>query len=79
MTSEDQHIQQLMEYIIQGWPDNKDQLLQDIRTYWAFRDDTAVIYGVVIKGRCIVIPEVLQQQTLEYLDINDMGIEKPNY
>ena len=25
-TSQDQHLQQLMEYIIQGWPDNREQL-----------------------------------------------------
>ena len=26
VTSQDQYLQQLMEYIMQGWPDNKDQL-----------------------------------------------------
>ena len=54
---QDQHLQHLMEYVIQGWPESKIQLPQDIRTYWTFRDDMEVIDGVVIKGRCIVIPE----------------------
>ena len=58
-----------MEYVIQGWPENINQLSQDIRTYWMFRDDMAVIDGVVIKGRCIVIPEALQQQALKQLYI----------
>ena len=31
--SQDQHLQHLMEYVIQGWPDSKNQLPQDIRTY----------------------------------------------
>ena len=31
VTFQDQHLQQLMENIIQGWPDNKDQLPPDIR------------------------------------------------
>ena len=65
-----------MEYVIQRWPQNKNQLLQDIRTYWMFRDDMAVINGVVIKGRCIVIPKALQQQVLKQLHINHMGIKK---
>ena len=30
-----------------------------------FRDDMAVNDGVVIEGRHIVVPEVLQQQTLK--------------
>ena len=58
-TSQDQHLQCLMEYIVQGWAESKDQLSQDIRAYWIFRDDIAVITGVVIKGRCIVLSELL--------------------
>ena len=27
VTSPDQHLKQLLEYLIQGWPDNRDQLL----------------------------------------------------
>ena len=36
----------------------------------------AIINGVVIKGRYIVIPEVLQQQVLIQLHINHMAIDK---
>ena len=35
-----------------------------------------VIDGVIMKGRCVVIPEVLKQQALDQLHINHMGIEK---
>ena len=35
----------------------KTQLLQDIRTYWTFRDHMVVIGAIVIKGKCIVIPK----------------------
>ena len=77
-TSQDQHPQNFMEYVIQGWPESKNQLPQDIRTYWMFRDYMAVIDGVVIKGRCIVMPETLQQHTLTQLHVNHMGIKKLN-
>ena len=36
----------------------------------------AVIDGVIMKGRHIVIPEVLKSQALDQLHINYMGIEK---
>ena len=39
-------------------------------------DDMAVIEGVVIKGKCMVILKALQQQALKHLNINHMGIEK---
>ena len=57
---QEQHLQHLMECIKQGWPESKIQLLQDIRIYYTFRDDMAVIDGVVIKGKYIVIPEAFQ-------------------
>ena len=36
----------------------------------------AVIDWVIIKGRCIVVPKVIQEQALQLLLVNDMGIEK---
>ena len=74
--SQDQQLQLLLEYVMQGWPESRHQLPQDIRTHCRFRDDMGVINGVVIKGRHIVIPETLQQQALKQLHINHKGIEK---
>ena len=39
-------------------------------------DDLAVIDGIVMKGRCIIVPEELQKQALEQLHSNHMGIDK---
>ena len=75
--SQDQHHQCLIEYVIQGWPENKNQLPQDIRTYWTFRDDMVVIDGVV-KDKCVVIPEALQQQVLKQLQIITGALKKQN-
>ena len=44
--SQDKHLQNLKEHIIQGWPENNDQIPQDMRTYCTFQDDTAVNDGV---------------------------------
>ena len=64
------------DFIIAGGPESKDQLHQDIRPYWSFRDNMAVIDGVIMNGRHIIIPEVLKPQVLDQLHINHMGIEK---
>ena len=55
---------------------HKDQLHQDIRPYWSFKDDYAVIDYVVMKGRHIITPEALKQQALDQPYVNHMGIEK---
>ena len=63
--SQGQHLQCLMEYVIQGWPESKNQLLQGIRTFGMFRGGMAVINWIFIKGRHIIILEALQQQVLK--------------
>ena len=32
--SQDEHLHCIKEHIIQGLPENRDQILQDMRTYW---------------------------------------------
>ena len=39
----------------------------------------AVIDGIVLKGRHIVIPTSLRQGVLDQLHTDHMGIEKPSY
>ena len=75
VTSQDEHPQQLKEHII-GWPDNKDQILQYMRPYWTFHDDMEVTDRVILKGRYVVIPEILQRRALQHLHVNHMGIKK---
>ena len=78
-TPQDEHPQHLKEHIIQGWPENRDQISQDMRTYWMFLDDMAVIDGLILKGRHTIITESLQRQILEQLHVNNVRIEKLNY
>ena len=73
---QDAHLQQLKSFIITGWPDTKDELHADLRPYWSYRDELAVIDGIILHGRCIVIPNSLRQQLLNQLHTNHMGIEK---
>ena len=75
-TVHDEHLQHLKNIIITGWLNTKDQLLINIRPYWSYKDDLAVIDCVVMKDRCIIIHEGLKQQALDQLHVNHMGIEK---
>ena len=44
--------------------------------YWSFKDDMALIDGIIMKGRCVILPEILNTQVLEHLHINYIGTEK---
>ena len=51
VSAQDEHLQCLNSFIIASWPSSKDELHDDLRPYWSYRDDLVVIDAVVIKGR----------------------------
>ena len=44
--------------------------------YWPFRDYMTVIVGIIIKGRHVIIPELLKAQVPDQIHINHIRIEK---
>ena len=78
-SAQDEHLQCFKSFIITGWPRTKDEMHSDLKPYCSYRDELAIIDGVVLKGRCIIIPTSLTQQVLEQLHANHMGIEKLNH
>ena len=60
VSSQDDHLQQLKSLIIAGWSDSNNKLHADLRPYWSYRDELAVIDGVILKGRCIIMPNSLR-------------------
>ena len=75
----DKPLQHLKNMIIRGWPSTKDELHGELRSYWSYTDVLAVIDGVIMKGRCIIIPAVLKQHMLDQLHLKHMGIKKQSY
>ena len=75
-SSLDNHLEQLKGVIITGWPDSRDEPHVDLQPYCSYRDELAVIDGIILKGKCIIIPNSLKEQVLSQLHTNHMGIEK---
>ena len=75
-SAQDDHLQQLKSFITADWPDTKDELHADLRPYWSYRGELAVIDSIILKDRHIVIPSSLKQQVLDQHHTNHMGIEK---
>ena len=50
-SAQDDHLQHLKSLIIAGWLSTKDKLHSNLRPYWSYRDNLAVIDEVVVKGR----------------------------
>ena len=56
---EDTNLQQLKKYIIQGWPLKKEDVEHSMRPYWPKRSKLAIIDGIAMKGKRIIIPLLL--------------------
>ena len=76
-TPQDNHLQQLKEYIIQGWPASRNEIPQVVRPYWTFWDDLTVIDRILMKSRCIIIHEELQRKALELLYFPHSSVPQP--
>ena len=54
-TLDDDHLGMLSKYVLYGWPSTK-AAMQVLQPYWSSRDETAIIDGIVMKGRRIIVP-----------------------
>ena len=48
----------------------------DLQLYWSYRDELAVIDGLILKGKCITIPNGLKEQVLNQLHTKPHGHRK---
>ena len=69
-------MQQLIKYIIQGWPTKQQDVVQQLQAYNTFKEEMSVIDGLVFKGERIVIPYNLQSKALQAIHRSHMGIQK---
>lgn len=75
-TTNDPICRKLGQIIHTGWPDSIKELPQDIRPFWACRDELGIANGVLFKGRQVLIPEKLREDILKQLHTGHLGIEK---
>jgi hypothetical protein len=66
----------LHQTIMQGWPQTVDELPEQVKDYWNYRDELTTQNGLVLKGSRIIIPPSMQKMVLERLHIGHSGREK---
>ena len=63
-TKTDSELSPLCEHITRGWPDRKQELPSTLELYWCFRDELAILDGLIIKDSHMVVPSALHTETL---------------
>ena len=66
----------LSKMISAGWPERCQEIPEQLRPYWNFRDELSIEDCLVPKGERLVIPKVLQPEILKHVHAAHQGIEK---
>ena len=61
-------MQMLAGVIQRGWPDTREEVSVDIRSYWGFRYKLTLQDGLIFKGTRVVIPQGMQSQMLKKIN-----------
>ena len=74
-TADDKLMSGLKKCILNGWPDHKQVLLEELRPYWHFREELTCADGLIFKGNRIVVPVSMQHEILKKIHDGHLGIE----
>ena len=72
-TENDSVLQKLLVVFNNGWPSTIKSLDEELRPYWAIRDDISVIDGLMMAGSRIIIPEKSRQRVLASIHEGHQG------
>ena len=76
VTEAEPDLKTLKQCINDGFPENKADCLESLRGYFNFREELAIIDGLILKGHWCVIPSALHDEALKLLHHSHMGIVK---
>ena len=74
-TQKDEVMSTLYKIIIQGWPDNRNQLHASLQAYWAYRKELTVNNGIIYKGTQVLVPQSMHSDMLKKIHANHLGAE----
>ena len=67
VTENDPDLKTLKQYIQDGFPVNRSDCVESVQGYFGFREELAIVNGLIVKGHQVVIPSQLHDETLKLL------------
>ena len=74
-TEIDHEMRLLKQFILQGWPQDKALLPDLVKPYFAIRDDSCIIGGLVFKSQRLVIPKKFRSEMIDKIHYTHLGLE----
>ena len=78
-TAKEPGLKKVTECIIEGWLNSKDNIPNETKSHWSFREELSIINRIVFKGERLVISGVMRKKVLKQLHQAHMGIEKTKW
>ena len=76
VTENDPNLKTQRQYIQDGFPANRSDCVEAVQGYFGFREELAIVNGLIVKGHWVVIPSQLHDEALKLLHSSHMGIVK---
>ncbi|KAI5754516.1 hypothetical protein M8J77_009180 [Diaphorina citri] len=74
-TRKDSQLQRLHQQILNGWPENKQNVDNSLKCFWNFRSDLVIEDDFILKGNQIIVPKCLRKEFLDKLHSGHLGVE----
>ncbi|XP_062558191.1 uncharacterized protein K02A2.6-like [Armigeres subalbatus] len=74
-TKADQTLCKLSRTLVDGWPERKEDLDDDLHRYCAIKNELSLHQGVIFKSDRILVPKNLRNQFIEKLHTAHLGID----
>ena len=75
--AKDEALSQLKKQMIEGWPNHKHEVPQNIAIYWNIRHDLSEAEGLIFKDHQLVIPTAMRRDMLNLIHESHLGIGQP--
>ena len=75
-SSTDEASRVVMEYVMKGWPSEKEQVDELAREYWSFREELSVEDGLLFKSDRLVVSRPLRAEVLNEIHGAHLGENK---
>ncbi|XP_062619975.1 uncharacterized protein K02A2.6-like [Saccostrea cucullata] len=75
-TANDAELQSLLDTVLEGWPDSKAEVPDEIRMYWNIRDEISCVDGLLFKSHKLIIPQSMKTEMLNLIHSSHLGIVK---
>lgn len=72
-TERDPVMLQLRDYASTSWPDSKDDVPDELKLYWNYRDEVHVEDGLVLRSNKIIVPKAKRNEVLKLLHAAHCG------